>query len=134
MYQVKLHQNVLTKLGSIESANEQPEKRSDGIEFSNDTNRRLTGRSTEKQHVHVGELAMPPNAFIKYKNQGITGVSPLHNQHGKTQTDDEEIAKILNNQFASVFSQDDGLSPPIGGPVGADIADLKWSFKASTRN
>ncbi|MEO0685391.1 MAG: reverse transcriptase family protein, partial [Cyanobacteria bacterium J06649_11] len=58
------------------------------------------------------------------KKQGIRGVSPLHNQHGKTQTDDEEIAKILNNQFASVFSQDDGLSPPIGGPVGADIADL----------
>ena len=63
-------------------------------------------------------------AFIKYKKQGITGVSPLHDQHGKTQTDDEEIAKILNNQFASVFSQDDGLSPPIGGPVGANIADL----------
>ena len=143
MYQVKLHRNVLTNPGSTKSANEKPEERSDFKRYKSVSNWtvyqeaactcRRTCNTSRDEYVKSTVAEDGKNTkkklytFIKYKKQGITRVSPLHDQHGKTQTDDEEIAKILNNQFASVFSHDNGLSPPIGGPVGADIADLVFN-------
>ena len=100
MYQVKLHQNVLTNLGSIESANEQPEKRSDGIEFSNDTNRRLTGRPTKKQHVPVGELAMPPETnmlkVLSQKMEKTPRKNFMHSSNTKNKASQESHHCMTN--------------------------------------
>ena len=48
---------------------------------------------------------------LNIKNKALLESRHYNDQHGKIQTDDEEIAKLLNYQFASVFPQDDGSSP-----------------------
>ena len=48
---------------------------------------------------------------LNIKNKALLESRHYNGQHGKIQTDDEEIAKLLNYQFASVFPQDDGSSP-----------------------
>ena len=62
--------------------------------------------------------------YIKSKRNDVIGVSPLVDSNNVTQIDDEKIAEILNNQFASVFSKDDGVSPEVLGPKGSDIKDI----------
>ena len=39
-------------------------------------------------------------------------------------TNDVDIAKILNEQFTSVFSNDDGSTPEIFGTKGTEMSEL----------
>lgn len=66
-------------------------------------------------------------SYIKSKRNEVIGVSPLVDSNNVTQIDDNKIAEILNNQFASVFSKDDGLSPEIRGEKGSDISNLVFT-------
>ena len=62
-------------------------------------------------------------SFLKSKKTDITGVSPL--EHKETMyTNDVDIAKILNEQFTSVFSNDDGSTPEIFGTKGTEMSKL----------
>ena len=51
-------------------------------------------------------------SFVKSKKSDIMGVSPLLDE-GTIHTNDSDIAEILNNQYASVFSTDDGTTPDV---------------------
>ena len=45
------------------------------------------------------------------------GVSPLQDSQGRIQTDDKKKATILNDQFASVFSKEDDITPHLSSPI-----------------
>ena len=45
------------------------------------------------------------------------GVSPLRDSQGRIQTDDKKKATILNDQFASVFSKEDDITPHLSSPI-----------------
>ena len=63
-------------------------------------------------------------SVIKSKRTEIIGVAPLKN-NGTTYTNDADIARILNEQFTSVFSEDDGSVPTsLGQPVNVITDDL----------
>ena len=66
-------------------------------------------------------------SFIKAKRSDTIGVSPLVDPTGVTQIDDKKISELLSDQFASVFSHDDGTSPTIHGEKGAIIDDLTFT-------
>ena len=53
------------------------------------------------------------------------GDSGKHQEHKETMyTNDVDIAKILNEQFTSVFSNDDGSTPEIFGTKGTKMSEL----------
>ena len=54
-------------------------------------------------------------SFIKSKRCDNNGVAPL-TVNGISHVDEKTKADILNRQFASVFSQDDGVVPHLGQP------------------
>ena len=62
-------------------------------------------------------------SYIKSKKQDNIGITSLLS-NGDTFTDDTQIAKILNNQFLSVFSEDDGRTPDIKGKDCPPISEL----------
>jgi len=62
--------------------------------------------------------------FIKSKRTNICGVSPLVDSKGIIHTKEEKLAELLNDQFTSVFSKDDGTTPTTNGPPGTEIADI----------
>ena len=63
-------------------------------------------------------------SIIKAKRTEITGVAPLK-VNDKTHTKDIDIAGILNEQFTSVFSDDDGSIPTsLGTPTDSQIDEL----------
>ncbi|XP_066931168.1 uncharacterized protein [Clytia hemisphaerica] len=63
-------------------------------------------------------------SYIKSKKQDNIGITSLLS-NGNTFTDDTQIAKILNNQFLSVFSEDDGRTPDIKGNTCPPISELE---------
>jgi len=63
-------------------------------------------------------------SFIKSKRTDICGVSPLVDNNNVTHTNEEKLAEILNDQFASVFSKDDDTTPITSGPAGTNIDNL----------
>ena len=65
--------------------------------------------------------------YIKSKRNDIAGVAPLIDENGQTHTDDGEIAQLLNQQYCSVFSKDNGITPTIHGPKGSDIANINFT-------
>jgi len=67
--------------------------------------------------------------YIKHKRTDITGVSPLLDHKSIIQTDDKELAEILNKQFGNVFSVDDHKSPNIEGPTNPEISDIIFTAK-----
>ena len=53
------------------------------------------------------------------------GASPLLDSEGVTHISDNKLSKLLSDQFASVFTCDDGLTPEVQGlrgPMNDDIA------------
>ena len=72
-------------------------------------------------------------SFIKAKRSDIVGVSPLIDSDGVTQCDDNIISEILSDQFASVFSQDDGSIPHIAGPQNPEIDDIVFTSNGITK-
>ena len=65
-------------------------------------------------------------SFIKSKKSDITGATPL-NDGNKTYTKDEDIAELLNKQFTSAFSTDDGKTPEIKGEKVLPINKLTFT-------
>ena len=66
-------------------------------------------------------------SFIKHKakESDIVGASPLLDSEGVTHISDNKLSKLLSDQFASVFTCDDGLTPEVQGlrgPMNDDIA------------
>ena len=59
--------------------------------------------------------------YIKSKRKDIVGVAPLVDDYGQLQSDDKTIAEILNKQYCSVFSIDDGKTPLIKDKKGKSI-------------
>ena len=55
-------------------------------------------------------------SIIKNKRQETTGVSPLKNNDGFIKSDSQSNEKILNNQFVSIFTQEDDSSLPNNSP------------------
>ncbi|XP_066923740.1 uncharacterized protein [Clytia hemisphaerica] len=63
--------------------------------------------------------------FVKSKRTDICGVSPLVDNKNVVHTEEKELAELLNDQFTSVFSKDDGTTPtPNGPPSGVKIDEL----------
>ena len=52
------------------------------------------------------------------------GVSPLRDSQGRIQTDDKKKATILNDQFASVFSKEDDITPHLSSPICISMPDI----------
>ena len=74
-------------------------------------------------------------SFIKGKKCDSIGVSPLRDQ-GSTYINNADKAHILNNQFSSVFSHDDGSTPSMRSnqaeampPITIDIAGVRKLMK-----
>ncbi|XP_066931249.1 uncharacterized protein [Clytia hemisphaerica] len=63
-------------------------------------------------------------SFVKSKRTDICGLSPLLGENNEIHTKEEELAEILNNQFTSVFTEDDGTTPTPLGPKGKIINDI----------
>ena len=55
-------------------------------------------------------------SYIKSTGQESAGVSPLKNEDGFLKSDNQSKANILNNQFESVFTNEDTSSIPDKGP------------------
>ena len=55
-------------------------------------------------------------SFIKSKGQETNGVPPLKNKEGFLKSDSQNKANILNEQFQSVYTQEDTSSIPNKGP------------------
>ena len=62
-------------------------------------------------------------SYIKSKKCDNVGVSPLRDQ-GSTYISDSEKARILNNQFASVFSKDDQTTPTMSTPPATAMPEI----------
>ena len=52
------------------------------------------------------------------------GVSPLRDSQGRIQTDDKKKATIFNDQFASVFSKEDDITPYLSSPICTSMPDI----------
>ena len=65
-------------------------------------------------------------SFVKSKKSDITGATPL-DDGDTTYTKDEDIAELLNKQFSSVFSTDDGKTPKIKGEEAPPINELRFT-------
>ena len=50
-------------------------------------------------------------------------VSPLVDSEGVTHSNDKKLPELLSDQFASVLSCDDGLTPEVQGPRGSMIVN-----------
>ena len=61
---------------------------------------------------------------MKSKRTDICGVSPLLDENNIIHTKEEELAEILNYQFTSIFTEDDGTTPTPLGPEGQKINDI----------
>ena len=55
-------------------------------------------------------------SFLKSKGQDSVGVAPLKNKEGFLKSDSQSKANILNEQFCSVFTKEDGSTIPDKGP------------------
>ena len=58
-------------------------------------------------------------AFYKYVNKKLNGIAPLKGKNGTLVSDDSSKAKLLNDYFCSIFTQDNG------------IIDKEWQLPAS---
>ena len=65
--------------------------------------------------------------YIKSKRNDIAGVSPPTDKRGKTHTEDDEIANIINDHYCNVFSKDNGIIPNILGPRGSNITNIQFT-------
>ena len=63
-------------------------------------------------------------AFVKSKRTDLCGVSPLVDSKNVIHTDEEKLAELLNDQFTSVFSKDDGKIPMPNDPPGTKMEDI----------
>ena len=63
-------------------------------------------------------------AFVKSKRTDLCGVSPLVDSKNVIHTDKEKLAELLNDQFTSVFSKDDGKIPIPNDPPGTKMKDI----------
>ena len=52
------------------------------------------------------------------------GVSSLVDSEGVTHINDNKLLELLSDQFASIFTCDDGLTPEAQGPRGSTIDDI----------
>ena len=66
-------------------------------------------------------------SFIKTKRYDIVGVSPLVDSEGVTHINDNKLSELLSDQFANVFTCDDGLTPEVQGPRGSTIDDIRFT-------
>ena len=48
-------------------------------------------------------------------------------KQGTIQSDDKKLAEILNDQFSSVFSTDDSITPKMEGQQSSDINDIVFT-------
>ena len=71
-------------------------------------------------------------SFIKNKRNENIGVSPLSESTSLKFTK-QDRARILNNQFSSVFSVDDKTSPNIQGPQGDTMHEINITKEGITR-
>ena len=55
--------------------------------------------------------------FVSNKTKPKSSISPLLNSDGVLITDDFDPAVLLNNQFQSVFVNDNGVIPPLSLPM-----------------
>ena len=70
------------------------------------------------------------SAFYKYVNLRRIhreGVAPLVNSYGKLETGNNEKAKVLNSQFSSVFTTDDGTVPILTQRTDAQLSTFDIS-------
>lgn len=68
--------------------------------------------------------------YVKSKGQEFTGVAPLKNKDGFLQSDTKARANILNEQFKSVFTQEDLSSIPDTGQSSIPtMQDIKVDWK-----
>ena len=65
-------------------------------------------------------------SFIKSKKCENMGISPLRH-NGKIYVDDRERANILNNQFASVFTESDDITPVLSSKPNPSMSDIHVS-------
>jgi hypothetical protein len=63
-------------------------------------------------------------SFIKSKKCDNIGVSPLRDKSGKVHVDDKTKAILLNQQFVSVFSNDDGKCPNMTSPRSPTMPEI----------
>ena len=52
-------------------------------------------------------------SFIKAKRSDTVDVSPLVDSEGVTHSDDNKLSELLSDQFVSVFTHGDGLTPEV---------------------
>ena len=71
-------------------------------------------------------------SFIKSKKQDNIGITSLK-ENGAMFTSDKDIARILNDQFISVFSKDDGITPEIKGPKCPQIGNITITQNGVTK-
>ena len=71
-------------------------------------------------------------SFIKNKGNENIGVSPLRESTSLKFTK-QDRARILNNQFSSVFSVDDKTSPNVQSPQGDTMHEPKITKEGMTR-
>ena len=65
--------------------------------------------------------------LTKQKRSDIMGVSPLVDSKGVIHINDNELPQLVSDQFASVFTHDDGLTPEVQGPRGSMIDDSTFT-------
>ena len=77
--------------------------------------KKLIKRSKKNLEEYIAETSKSnPKEFFSYVNnkKSLTcGIGPLANDNGNHTNDENEMATILNNFFASVFTDEDCLSP-----------------------
>ena len=62
-------------------------------------------------------------SFIKSRKMEHVGVSPLRDSLGRIQTEDKKKAIILNDQFASLLSKEDDITPHLSSPICTSMPD-----------
>ena len=69
-------------------------------------------------------------SFVKSKGQEFTGVAPLKNKDGFLQSNTQSRANILNEQFKSVFTEEDLTNiPDKGKSTTPNIPEIKIDWK-----
>lgn len=77
--------------------------------------KKLMKRSKKNLEEYIAETSKShPKEFFSYvsnKKSLTCGIGPLANDNGNHTNDENEMATILNNFFASIFTDEDCLSP-----------------------
>ena len=69
-------------------------------------------------------------SFVKSKGQEFTGVAPLKNKDGFLQSNTQSRANILNEQFKSVFTEEDLTNiPDKGTSTTPSMPEIKFDWK-----